>query len=76
MISITDNLDKDIPKIFKAMNLDTKWERYRSSKNKGEKTDKNKKEVLKKFELDEKTRKMIYKDNPYDVKIYEYSKKI
>ena len=75
-VSITKNLDEDIPKIFQEMGLDTKWERYRSAKNKGEKTSKEKYEVTKKFELDNKTRQIIYKDNPYDLKLYEYAKSL
>ncbi|MFB6226470.1 MAG: sulfotransferase family 2 domain-containing protein [Candidatus Paceibacteria bacterium] len=75
-VSTTDNLDKNIPKIFRAMGLDTKWEKYRTAKSQGEKTSKEKKEVKKSFELDEETRNKIYKDNPYDVRIYEFAKEL
>jgi hypothetical protein len=74
-VTTTDNLNKDLPRIFKAMGLPTDWEHYRKAKNKGEKTNKDKIEVTKTFNLDKKTRKMIYQDNSWDLKLCGVVKK-
>jgi hypothetical protein len=72
----TDKLDKDLPRLFKKMNLPQDWEHYRTAKNKGEKTNKAKLEVKKTFQLDKKTREKIYKENPFDLKFYENVKEL
>lgn len=75
LVSTTDSLNYDIPKILGKMGLNKNWKKYRSSKSEGEIDEKHKKEVRKYFELDEETHRKINRKNPYDLKLYNYIKK-
>jgi len=79
-VGITENLDNDLTFICNHIGISTNWKNMRvTGKKKSWKEDfilGNSKPAQRKFALNEKIRQRIYKENPLDVEIYNYAKKL
>jgi len=67
--------DQDIAFIFKSIGIPCeKWERYAlSGDTKTKQINPLQRKIKKRFILDDETRKLIYKENPFDFKLYKYA---
>ena len=75
---LTENLDKDLPLLFKRMGLPLSWDNYRvAGNNDGNLNDlnhiKKDEKVGRHFVLDEVTKQQIYSDHPFDFELYAYA---
>lgn len=66
-VSITENLNEDLKFLFKKIDTKEDWKQVHKT---------GSSDIEKKYSLDEKMRKKIYKDNKYDLKLYEYAKRL
>lgn len=78
-VGITRQLDSDLKWLYAEMGVPTEITRYRVTGSSGSMKDIGHPDtrVLKKlFKLDEETKKRIYEENPWDVELYEYARKL
>jgi hypothetical protein len=72
---VTEYLNRDLNKLLKEIGVKEKW-RHMNKSSERMNLDKSKNQIKKHFTLDEKTRQKIYKDNPLDLKLYRYAKRV
>jgi hypothetical protein len=78
-IGITENLDNDLKFLCNYMGIPAKWENRRVTGNPTTWKNiqgKNSKVSYKKLKLTPSLKAKIYKENPFDVELYEYAKKL
>ncbi len=79
-VGITENLDDDLRFICNHIGISTNWKNMRvADKKESWKEDfilGNSKPSQRKFTLNEKIRQRIYEENPLDIEIYNYAKKL
>ncbi len=66
-VSVTENLNTDLKFLFKKIGAPVKAEQKHKT---------GSSDIKKRYSLDEKTRKKIYKDNKFDLELYRYAKKL
>ena len=74
-ITTTEDLNKHLDFLCNELQINKNWKNKRVSK---EEYIKNKKRnsLKKPIELDKKTKKKLYNENPLDLKLYRYAKEI
>ena len=78
-VGVVKRLNKDLPILFEKLGVPTTWKNYaiagkKESENKLNENNSRTNEKI--FILNAETKNLIYKENPFDVKLYNYAQKL